>query len=239
MKNIPKEKIDLLNKGEIEARNLMEFLSVDMRLLLSNILPEFNCPELPDELGVTKKHRLISAELNKQFGFKIFEQLQSHKSDTIRTFACYLLGEQRFSFKEKLNLIKALANDSNSGVREWAWIALRNEFAANLEPSIEMLIDWTASSSENLRRFASELSRPRGVWCKHITKLKQTPELGLALLTPLNSDPARYVQLSVGNWLNDAGKDNPEWAMNLCKTWKNNSNTKETAKICKRGLRNL
>ncbi len=239
MKNIPKEKIELLNKGEIEARNLMEFLSVDMKLLLSNTVPEFNCPELPAKLGVTKKHRLISSELNNQFGFKIFEQLQSHKSDTIRTFACYLLGEQAFSFQEKLQLIRPLADDSNSGVREWAWIALRDEFSANLEPFIEMLIEWTLAPSENIRRFASELSRPRGVWCKHIRKLRQSPELGLPLLSPLKSDPARYVQLSIGNWLNDAGKDHPKWVIDLCTEWEATSGTKETAKICKRGLRNL
>ena len=47
MKKISKETIDALNSGQREASNLMEFLSVDLKILLSNVLPEFNCPELP------------------------------------------------------------------------------------------------------------------------------------------------------------------------------------------------
>jgi len=239
MKKISKETIDALNSGQREASNLMEFLSVDLKILLSNVLPEFNCPALPASLGVTKKHRLISAELQKQFGFGIFERLKAHQSDTIRTFACYLLGEQPFSFAEKLELVRPLADDSNSGVREWAWIVIRNDLAVELEQAIELLVSWTADPSENIRRFASELTRPRGVWCKHISALRNKPWLGLPILAPLSSDPAKYVQLSVGNWLNDAGKDHPKWVTDLCAEWIKNSPTKETGKICKRAMRSL
>mgnify|MGYP000299424427 CR=1 FL=1 len=83
------------------------------------------------------------------------------------------------------------------------------------------------------------MTRPRGVWCSHITQLRQTPWLALNILTPLNQDKERYVQLSVGNWLNDAGKDHPLWVKNLCEEWQNITPTPETLKICKRALRNL
>ncbi len=239
MKKISKETIDALNSGQREASNLMEFLSVDLKILLNNVLPEFNCPALPVSLGVTKKHRLISAELQQQFGFKMFERLKAHQSDTIRTFACYLLGEQPFSFAEKLELARPLADDSNSGVREWAWIVIRDDLVVELEQAIELLVSWTADPSDNIRRFASELTRPRGVWCKHISALRNAPWLGLPILDPLRSDPAKYVQLSVGNWLNDAGKDHPKWVTDLCAEWIKTSPTKETGKICKRAMRNL
>ena len=74
---------------------------------------------------------------------------------------------------------------------------------------------------------------------KHVCDLKSRPNLGLPILEPLKADPAKYVQLSVGNWINDAGKDNPDWALALCERWIDESNTEETLKITKRGLRNL
>ncbi len=239
MKKVAKEIIDQINAGERESSNLMEFLSADFQKILQKTVPEFEFPKQALDVGITKKHKIIAENLNTQFGFKIFDKLEGHKSDILRGLASYLIGEQDISFKEKLTLSETLANDSNSGVREWAWIAIRDDFSSNLEENIRLVIPWTASDKENIRRFASEMSRPRGVWCSHITKLRENPKIGLKILEPLKSDPAKYVQLSVGNWLNDAGKDHPDWVISLCTKWKKESATKETEKICKRALRNL
>jgi 3-methyladenine DNA glycosylase AlkC len=239
MKKVSEEIIQELNSGHREASNLMEALAVDVKILLYNVLPEFHFPPLPASLGITKKYRIIAAELQKQFGFKLFEGLKIHASDTVRALACYLIGEQPFSFAEKLALVRPLADDHNSGVREWAWMALREDCTVALEHSVALLIPWTADLSHHIRRFASELTRPRGVWCKHISALREQPWLGLPILLPLRSDPAKYVQLSVGNWLNDAGKDHSKWVGNLCAEWRKVSRTKETEKICKRAMRNL
>jgi 3-methyladenine DNA glycosylase AlkC len=239
VKKVSKEILKELNSGQREASNLMEMLAVDIKTLLHHVLPAFNCPVLPTSLGITKKHRLIAVELQKQFGFQLFERLKAHASDTIRTLACCLLGEQPLSFTEKLALIRPLADDHHSGVREWAWMALREDCTAALARSIALLIPWTSDPSCNIRRFASELTRPRGVWCKHIHALREQPWLGLPILLPLRSDPAKYVQLSVGNWLNDAGKDHAKWVKDLCAAWVKASYTKDTDKICKRAMRNL
>jgi 3-methyladenine DNA glycosylase AlkC len=238
-KEIAIDIISQLNKGERESTNLMEFLAVDLNLLLANTIPEFNCPDLPKSLGIIGRLKLAAMSLRMQFGFEIFYRLITHKSDYMRSLACYILGEQNISFAEKLELIKTLADDKNSGVREWAWMVLRNDFAQDINGSIKSLKPWTEESSDNLRRFASELSRPRGVWCKHIKELKASPWLGLDIIEPLRSDKAKYVQLSVGNWLNDAGKDHPDWVRNLCSNWSKNSTTPDTEKICKRAMRNL
>lgn len=239
MKKVSQEIIKELNSGQREASNLMESLAVDIKILMNHVLPAFKFPEVPTSLGITKKYRLIAAELHKQFSFSIFASFKIHASDTIRALACCLLSEQPFSFAEKLALVRPLADDHNSGVREWAWMSMREDCTAAIEHSIALLIPWTAAPSCNIRRFASELTRPRGVWCKHINVLRQQPWIGLPILLPLRSDPAKYVQLSVGNWLNDAGKDHAKWVQNLCVEWTQTSRTKDTDKICKRAMRNL
>ena len=68
---------------------------------------------------------------------------------------------------------------------------------------------------------------------------KQNPELAISILEPLKSDKAKYVQNSVANWLNDASKTNPEFVIDICKRWKSESNSKETAYIVSRALRTL
>ena len=238
MKKISQERLELLNTGQVESRNLMEFLSLDMEFLLKNNFPEFDYPILAAKTGIVQKLEHIALSLDTQFGFKKFEQFAYHKSDLIRSLACYLLSKQSFSFKDKLNLMIRLADDQNSGVREWAWLAIRPDFAKNLPENIPHLVHFAYKSS-NLRRFASELSRPRGVWCKHIAQFREEPWLGLEIIEPLKSDEAKYVQLSVGNWLNDASKTQASWVKKLCLEWQAKSPTNHTYNICKRAQRTI
>ncbi len=233
------ERIQELSLGLDEARNLMESLAIDYSLLIKTTLPNLSIPPIDPKLGITKKMKLLGSCLYEQNGFHIFEYLKAHRSDTLRSLACYLLSEHNLSLQEKLNLIKPLADDSNSGVREFAWMALRENIAEDISLSIKLLEPLTLDSSDKIRRFSSESSRPRGVWCQHIRTLRNAPWQGLPLLEPLKDDSSRYVQLSVGNWLNDAGKDHPQWVIDLCRSWKEQSPTSNTEKICKRALRNL
>ncbi len=91
----------------------------------------------------------------------------------------------------------------------------------------------------NIRRCATEATRPRGVWSAHIEALKQSPELGLGILEPVRSDPSRYVQRSVANWLNDASKSRPDWVREVCQRWTEESPTTETAWTVNHALRTL
>jgi 3-methyladenine DNA glycosylase AlkC len=63
--------------------------------------------------------------------------------------------------------------------------------------------------------------------------------MGLPIIEPLKSDEEKYVQDSVGNWLNDASKSKGDWVIKLCKKWNEVSPTKETKRITNRGLRTL
>ena len=118
-------------------------------------------------------------------------------------------------------------------------MALRPVLDAQLPAAIQLLAQWTSHEDENVRRFTTEATRPRGVWCAHIQALKEQPELALPILEPLKSDAAVYVQNSVGNWLNDASKTRPDFVSALCANWLTSSPTAATKKIVKRARRTL
>ncbi len=247
--SIPKEVIALLELGSIESVNLVEWQTIDQEKLLANIWPKISkdqsqSPSLLEKTGI-KGIREVATILKSKFGDgchnnTITSVLSSHPSDMVRCWVVYWIGVSTFaSLEQKLKEIKRFAVDEHFGVREIAWLAVRPDISDQLEHSLSLLASWTLDECEYARRFASEVTRPRGVWCKHIEPLKKNPELAIENLESLRSDPSRYVQASVGNWLNDASKSAPEWVENLCEKWLRESKTPETSWIVQRALRTL
>ena len=253
-KDIPKEILTQLNNGEIESANLVEWLAIDQQLLLENVLKDLKkvnyLKSIKESIKNLKKQTvntiseaigvgiLNEALLNKDK--EILEKIATHNSDMVRCWASYTIGKNtNLSLKQIIAKIQPFAADKHFGVREICWIAVRPRLAVELEESISILTKWTTHKDENIRRFASEVLRPRGVWCEHIEALKINPKLGLPILEPMKSDAAKYVQDSVANWLNDASKTQPKFVLDICKKWKKESSTKETDYIIKRALRTI
>lgn len=239
---------NLLNQGLIASVNLTEWLCVDHKLLIRNVLPkEYHeaCIYAIDNLKQVTAMKSIPAvanvlsTLNVNVSSAFFNNLSNHPSDSVRCWASYIVGIDEIPISSKLEVIKKFAADDNFGVREISWMAVRSDIDAHLEEAIIILAEWTGDPNVNIRRFASEATRPRGVWCKHIEKLKESPELGLPILEPLKSDGEKYVRDSVANWLNDAGKTQPDFVRHICARWDKESPTKETSYVLKKALRSL
>lgn len=234
-----------LNEGTRAAKTLTEILKVDFALLAKSTIAGVTKQQLSEidslkSIGILKRMDSVSKILNCDFNEKMINTLKSSPSDTVRGWAAFMIGQtNQISFEKKLKLIRPFADDSHFGVREWAWMAIRTDIINNLQVAIKTLKTWTKDESPRIRRFASESIRPRGVWAAHIKELKEKPELAISILESLRSDPDKYVQDSVGNWLNDAAKDNPEWVMRICLRWEKESPGKETEYILKRARRNF
>jgi len=254
IKDIPKDVLMCLNSGEIETANLVEYLAIDQRVLLENLLTQYNrktyLKPILEKIDSLEKQTVNT--ISGAIGTGLYEQIathkdseflqaiSTHKSDFIRSWASCVVGKDTtLNIQQMLQKIQLFASDKHFSVRECAWTSVRHKIAQNLEESIQILSEWSMSEDENIRRFASESTRPRGVWCEHIKELKQNPEMALPILEPLKTDKARYVQNSVGNWLNDASKTKPEFVRELCRRWERESNTKETQYIIKRALRTI
>lgn len=243
--DIPADVLQALSRGEMQSATLAECLALDQAMLARTVFAGLSAQALKAvdaacELGVLKRMTRIGAVLLDEMGETGIAQCRSHGADMVRGWACFMIGAQSgLDLQARLAAIRPLADDAHFGVREWAWMAVRPHLAQALEASIVHLAQWTAESSERLRRFASEVLRPRGVWCAHIAALKHEPEQALPILSPLYADPSVYVQDSVANWLNDAAKDHPAWVRDLCAQWLQATPADATRRICQRAMRNL
>ena len=234
-----------LSGGTAESRTLVECLAIDFAVLLRAVAPDLgedalHRVEQQSSVGISKRMKFVGQLCLDRLGTAAIDRFMAHPSDTVRGWACFMVGARSdLTTATRLSNIRQFADDSHFGVREWAWLAIREQLTEDLVQSIAMLSAWTHEPSERLRRFASEALRPRGVWCAHIQALKDQPELALPIVEALRTDPAAYVQDSVGNWLNDASKDQPDWVRALCGRWMLDNPTPATARICKRALRTL
>ncbi|RRD50722.1 DNA alkylation repair protein [Arachnia propionica] len=239
--SIDSERLDALNSGHTASRTLAEALAVDQPTLLRAVVPD-PAPDLlvaataAGKLGILRRMWAMGELLTRIDDISFAR----HPSDTVRGWVCFAIAHRHGNDPEvMLDQLQPFADDEHFAVREWAWMAARPSLVRDLDAGIALLIPWTVHTSERIRRFASEALRPRGVWARHIEELKQEPHRGEPLLEPLRSDPSRYVQDSVANWINDAARTRPNWAVELCRRWQEESPTPATSRITKRALRSV
>lgn len=231
-----------LNAGSTESRNLVEWLAIEDARLLRSVLPRARAlHRLAESLAAAGVMARVAGIGRGVAGAGVdWRPLARHPSDRVRSYAAYAAASAAAeTWKSRLFHIAPFAADPHFGVREIAWAALRPFVAADPPGALRALRAFARDRDANVRRFASEATRPRGVWCAHIPALKSDPSPGLLVLEPLRADGSRYVQDSVGNWLNDAAKSRPDWVLALGERWRRESPGPATERILRRGTRSF
>lgn len=100
--------------------------------------------------------------------------------------------------------------------------------------TMHTLHGWATDSSEHVRRFVSEGTRPRLPWATRLPQFQADPTPVIELLDLLTDDPSPYVLRSVGNNLNDISRDNPDQALAVALRWLPGRD-----RLVRRGLRTL
>lgn len=237
---VPKPVKTLLEGGEPSV-NHMEQIAMDMGALLATAFPHLAaCADRLRAGGLVAKMREGGRVLHEVYGAEAPDVAAAHRSDTVRGWGAMALAASGLPAAELLPRVRPFADDEHFAVREWAWLAARPAVADDCDVSLSLLTAWTAAESPNLRRFASESTRPRGVWSVHLPVLKSEPERAERLLDALRADRARYVQDSVGNWLNDASRTRPDWVCDVCARWLDAAESPpQTVRIVRRALRTI
>ncbi|MES2939975.1 MAG: DNA alkylation repair protein [Pseudomonadota bacterium] len=251
---IPPEVLEALNDGLVPTVHLNEFLALDLPRLARNVARQIGIDPQAERLADTlamlpafkpmKRHEHVARALYDLAAPRadrdaVAQAIASHASDVARCWAAQWVMFSGMALPGKLQAVRRFAADPHFGVREIAWMAVRGDVAGAVERSVDLLMPWVHDADPNIRRFASELTRPRGVWCAQIEPLKARPWTALPLLEPLKADASRYVQNSVANWLNDAARTQPEWVSALCERWAAGSDAPATRYIVRRATRSL
>jgi 3-methyladenine DNA glycosylase AlkC len=221
-----------LEAGTLQSANLTEGLAINMAKLMASVAPSVPKLSIDLELGIVQRMAQAGAALR-----TIDTDFAGHPSDTVRGWAAFALGQdERVAANKRLKAIKTFAADSHFGVREWARMAVRAIVVAQPLEAIKIFTPWTQDKDPNVRRFASEATRPRGVWAASIPQLRKEPEHALPILQALKLDSEKYVEDSVANWLNDAAKDQPAWVKHLLNQWEREGVTDRLIKRAGRSL---
>ena len=251
---IPPDVLEALNEGLLPTVNLNEFLALDLPRLTRRVAADIGLDPQAERLHDTfamlpafapvKRHWHVARalyDLAEPRGDRdaVAHALATHASDVARGWAAQWIAFGSLGLPQKLASAWRFAADAHFGVRELAWMAVRDEIAGNVDAAVRLLRPWATHADPNIRRFASEATRPRGVWCAQIDVLKREPWRGLPLLEPLRADESRYVQNSVANWLNDAAKTQPEWVREVCVRWSRGRVPAATLYIVRRAQRSI
>ena len=100
-----------------------------------------------------------------------------------------------------------------------AEFAIREFLRRDLARTLAVMERWSLDPDEDVRRLASEGSRPRLPWSFRLEALVADPSPAAAILENLRADPSLYVRKSVANHLNDISKDHPEWMLARLESW--------------------
>jgi len=139
-KEIPENILEQLNRGELESANLVEWLAINRRKLLENVLVQHNRQKylqpILQHIDSLKKQTVNT--INEAIGTELLRQsdnfkdsnflliLSVHQSDLVRSWVTFTIGKDTtLNINQMLQKIQPFASDRHFNVREEAWGAVR------------------------------------------------------------------------------------------------------------------
>lgn len=122
-----------------------------------------------------------------------------------------------------------------------AEFALRTLLGHDLDRALAVILGWTASPDHDVRRLASEGTRPMLPWAVRVPRILAEPEATLPILNALYRDESEYVRRSVANHLNDVSRREPDLVVATAARWlaEPGSEPDVTARLVRHALRTL
>ena len=240
--------------GPVATVNLNEFLALDLARLARNVAGQIGLDPAAERLTDTldmlaafkpiKRHEHVARALYDMTEPRadrdaVAHALAIHPSDVARSWAAQWVMFSGMPLSRKLHSVRRFAADPHFGVREIAWMAVRARCGGRAGRGYRS----AAALGARWRRQHPPFRERTHASARRVVRadrgLKAEPWRALPLLEPLKADSSRYVQNSVANWLNDAGKSQPEWVHELCERWGGESASPATAYIIRRASRSL
>ncbi|WP_125776038.1 DNA alkylation repair protein [Antribacter gilvus] len=119
--------------------------------------------------------------------------------------------------------------------------ALRPLLDHDLARALRTIHGWTASASPDVRRLASEGTRPFLPWAVQVPGILAEPRSTLPVLDALYLDESEDVRRSVANHLNDLSRRSPDLVVETAGAWlaEPGENAENTTRLVRHGLRTL
>jgi 3-methyladenine DNA glycosylase AlkC len=137
------------------------------------------------------------------------------------------------AFDDALALLAELTSGLSSE------FAIRGLLRHDLDRALTHIADhWVGSDDVDVRRLASEGTRPYLPWAIRVPAIVADPRSTLPILTALYRDDSEYVRRSVANHLNDISRDRADVAVATAREWLDHPDA-NTLRLVRHGMRTL
>lgn len=196
---------------------------------ISRYFPQFNTAAflaidslLADREMKARVHLIrdtLAAELPDYYPEALNILISVLKDNQLKGFSVWPVAEfiQTYGINYPEISLDALTIVTQYFTSEWA---VRPFIKKYPQQTMMFLLDCAGSENVDIRRWASEGTRPRIPWGEQLPAFIQDPSATRDILERLKFDPELYVRKSVANHLNDITKDNPDYVIQLLNNWK-------------------
>ena len=198
-----------------------------------------------ESLAMKARVRVLRDELHsllpKDYPKALSVLMKVVNSEKLESFDYWPLTEyiQTYGVEDLGISLEALKKITTVFTSEWA---IRPFIKKHTKETLKFLLSCAKSDDVDVRRWASEGTRPRLPWGERLQDFIKDPSPTLPILEALKFDDELFVRKSVANHINDIAKDHPEFAIKLLRKWKKEAGPKDQKKvewIIRRAMRTL